>query len=277
MCYYHPTGFRYAPSISYQYFIRPCRQAKFYATQLAYPVSSGASGSGPGSPGTVSMQSTQGILVRPCSSHYVADEVAGSEGDGDADVDICMDVPLDFDVDPDGYGDEDGEDDEEDEEEEDEEESEEEEEEEDNDEMEYTSTGLAISVPITSIQPGSGPSLKDVKPKPRSKRFKRDLISMPVQLLRWKWKRTMALRYVKKKAADTTAAAVSSSSSPSSAAGSQRPQMFNNNGFWSWHGPLPVQMQRHGQGWVQSPNGSFTYNSWEGRGLERIRAAGGFC
>lgn len=253
------------------------------------------------------MHSTHGILVRPCSSHYSADEVGGvadsgsegecrSEGDdeGDCDVDICMDVPFDFDFDP-GQDDEDEEeyDEEEEEEEEkedddeddDDEEEEEDEEYEEGDDMEdkYTNTGLAISVPITAIKPGSGPSLKNIKPKSRSKRFKRDLISMPVQLLRMKWKRSMALRYLQKTVADSTAASVSASTS----AGSHR-RIFNNNGFGSWYAPIPVQTQTQEwtqertqertqeQGQTQSPRNGSQYNLWDGRPFQQYRASGGF-
>lgn len=245
---------------------------------MAYPVSSGVSASAPApvsasAPGslgmnTVSMQTTYGILVRPCSSHYVADEVVG-EGESKSEGDVCMDVPFDFDF---GQDEENDDDDEEEEEEEECNNEDSDEEESDEEEEDNTRTGLAISVPITSIQPGSGPSLKDIKPKARSKRFKRDLISMPVQYLRLKWRRSMALRYIQKRAADTAAASVTASAVP------HRPQIFNNNGFGSWYAPLPVQMQTQtqtqtqGHGQRQSPK----YDPWDPSCLPHYRATGGF-
>lgn len=224
----------------YQHFIRPCSQAKYHPTALAYPVSSSTSDGAICSSVAPTIQTTHGILVTPCSNHYIADEAGGDSGaaeraqseecrqnesrenmenmdDGDGDAMECD--PFDSDSDSDSDDDDDAdagwsaEDDDNDEDEED---------------IEHntnTNTGLAVPGYTKAIKPrsSSSPSLSTTQPKPQPKRFRRELLSGPVQHLRMKWKKAVVNRSLQKSAAAAAA----------SAAQAEPRRPFINDGFLS--------------------------------------------
>ena len=263
MCYYHPTSLLYTVSNPYQHFIRPCNQARYYATALVYPVFSSASGAAgfTGVSDAPTMQVMHGILVMPCSNHYIANETEGDSGteeraqsercrhsepienkenmltneredDSDCDGDSAMkNVSFDF-----GFGSDSDDDDnadagwsaEDDDEDDDE----------DIGNNSNTNTGLAVPVHVDVIKPGAGPSLSKISPKPQPKRFRRELLSAPVQHLRMKWKKSVVRRSLQK-AAVATSAAQTEPRGP-----------FINDGFGSWAAPVSVYQLGHGQNQV---------------------------
>lgn len=105
-----------------------------------------------------------------------------------------------------------------------------------------TNTVLAVPVHTKAIKPRSSPnpSLSTTQPKPQPKRFRRELLSGPVQHLRMKWKKAVVNRSLQKSAAATA-----------SAAQAEPRRLFNNGGFVSWASPGPGPVYQLGNGRAQ--------------------------